>query len=220
MILKKIKQLILEIPSLRKKIYKKRYKLDSMTTLNNCYLNAPKGNHIITDNVIIGEKSIIGSAPVRVHIKHRGVLKLEKKSFIRGGCKFLINGNGVVVLGENSYVNWNSTIATGGNAKVKIGKNCAIAWNTNIIAYDFHVFNEQIYSDDIIIEDNVWIGANTTILKGVKIGEGSVVAANSIITKGYFPKNSLIGGNPGKVLKENISWRNLTKEEKKSIATL
>ena len=219
MILKNIKLLLFKIPFVRKQVYRKRFVIDKLTTLNNCYLNAPIGKHIITENAIIGEKASTGSAPVRVHIKHNGVLKLEEKSFIRGGCKFLINGNGFINLGKNSYINWNSNIATGGNAKVIIGKNCAIAWNTNIIAYDFHVFNEKNYSDDIIIEDNVWIGANTTILKGVKIREGCVIASNSLITKGDFPKNSLIGGNPGKVLKENISWRNLTKEEKQSLTS-
>lgn len=220
MILQKIKFLIFTIPGVRQRIYRKRFKIDKLTRLNNCYLNGPKGDHIIAENAIVGEKGIVGATPVRVHIKHFGVLHLKKKSFIRGGCKFFINGKGKVTIGENSYINWNSTIATGGSGQIQIGKNCAIAWNVNIIAYDFHVFDEQSYSEDIIIEDNVWIGANVTILKGVRIKQGSVIAANSLVTKGNFPENVLIGGSPGKVIKENISWRNLTKDEKMSLTSM
>ena len=53
----------------------------------------------------------------------------------------------------------------------------------------------------IIIEDNVWITMNAIILPGVTIGKNSVIAAGSIVTKS-MPSNSLIGGNPAKVIKE------------------
>lgn len=56
-------------------------------------------------------------------------------------------------------------------------------------------------SAPIIIGDNVWIGANTTILKGVEIGSGCVIAAHSVVTAGVYPANSLIAGVPAKVIK-------------------
>ena len=52
----------------------------------------------------------------------------------------------------------------------------------------------------IIIEDDVWIGANSTILPGVKIGKGSIVAAGSVVTTDV-PENNLYGGVPAKFLK-------------------
>ena len=52
----------------------------------------------------------------------------------------------------------------------------------------------------MIIEDNVWIGVNTTILKGVTIGENSIIGANSLVVKD-IPPNVIAGGNPCKVLK-------------------
>lgn len=217
MILKKIKLLILQIPFVRIRFYRKRYKISNQTKLNYCYINAPKGNPLSTDNTIIGEPKSSGANPVRINIKHSGKLTLKEASFLRGGCKIFINGKGSVIIGKKSYVNWDSTVATGGNAKIEIGDNCAIAWNTSIIAYDFHVFNDQNYSDDILIGNNVWIGANVTILKGTKIGDGCVVAANSLIKGGDFPKNSLIVGAPAKVVKNDISWRNLTRNEKMAI---
>lgn len=54
--------------------------------------------------------------------------------------------------------------------------------------------------EEVIIEDDVWCGANVTILKGVTIGHGSVVAAGAVVTKS-FPPYSIIGGVPAKLLK-------------------
>ena len=95
-------------------------------------------------------------------------------------------------------------------SKVTIGKNglfgpCQI-WTSN-----FHsVIDNQTQlrvnpPAHIILGDRVWIGADALILKGAGIGEDSVVAARSVVTKGY-PNNSLFGGNPSRLLKSNISW--------------
>ncbi len=54
--------------------------------------------------------------------------------------------------------------------------------------------------EEVIIEDDVWVGANVTILKGVIIGRGSVVAAGAVVNK-FFPPYSIIGGIPSKVIK-------------------
>lgn len=215
--IKRFKHFLFKFSVVRNKVYRRRFSIDSETNLNHCFLNGLKGNSIELRNAIVGEKKVIGASAVREHIKHHGKLTLKDKAFVRGGCKFLINGKGSVTLGRNSYINWDSTIATGGKASIEIGDSCAIAWNTGIIAYDFHVFNDQNYAEDIIIGDNVWIGANTTILKGAKIGGNSVIAANSLVIKGDYPENLLIAGNPAKVIKQEISWRNLTTEEKQGL---
>ena len=51
------------------------------------------------------------------------------------------------------------------------------------------------------IEDDVWIGANSTILKGVKIGKGSVIGAGTIVTRNV-PPNVVVVGNPARIIKE------------------
>lgn len=60
-------------------------------------------------------------------------------------------------------------------------------------------------SKPIIIGDNVWIGENSMVLKGVCVGDGAVIAAGSIVVNNV-PAKSLVGGVPAKVIKNNISW--------------
>jgi len=62
-------------------------------------------------------------------------------------------------------------------------------------------FDWNFPAQDIEIGDDVWLGANTTILKGTKIGAGSVVAASAVVLSGDYPPNSLLAGNPAKVVK-------------------
>jgi len=57
----------------------------------------------------------------------------------------------------------------------------------------------------IVIEDNVWIGLESTILKGVTIGTGAMVAAGSLVTKDV-PPGTLVAGRPAKVIRQDIAW--------------
>lgn len=96
---------------------------------------------------------------------------------------------GKVDIGTGSSVAQNSTIS-GGNCGVRIGKNVMIAPNVVIVAFD-HGFDrtdipmvlQESVEKAILIEDDVWIGANVTISKGVTIGAGTIVGANSFVNR-------------------------------------
>lgn len=64
----------------------------------------------------------------------------------------------------------------------------------------------------VVIEDDVWCGANVTILKGVRIGRGSVVAAGAVVTKS-FPPYSIIGGIPARIIKNRFSQKQILEHE-------
>lgn len=70
------------------------------------------------------------------------------------------------------------------------------------------------YDSPVIIEDDVWCGANVTILKGVRIGKGCIVAAGAVVTKS-FPPYSIIGGVPAKLIKKRFSDDEIKEHEKR-----
>ncbi|CAA6820458.1 MAG: Acetyltransferase [uncultured Sulfurovum sp.] len=125
-------------------------------------------------------------------------------------CKLMTDPNGSIIIGDNSRIY--GTCLHSSQGGIIIGKNCLIASNVNIIdrnGHDMSMQNpEKRYetigaknAHAVLIEDNVWIGANCIITPGVTIGEGSVIMANSVVNVDIPPK-VLAGGVPSKVLKE------------------
>lgn len=93
--------------------------------------------------------------------------------------------------------------------RITIGDNTAIGSNVVIRDSDDHILiprTENAMSLPIIIGNNVWVGTNVIILKGVHIGDGAVIAAGSIITKDT-PVDYLIAGVLTKVIRRNIEWK-------------
>lgn len=92
-----------------------------------------------------------------------------------------------------------------------IGDRVLIAANTQIMDSNGHEtsFNQPVLRlskrdepKDVIIGNDVWIGANVIVMKGTQIGDNVVIQAGSIILPhSAFPSNSLVGGNPAKVIK-------------------
>lgn len=115
-----------------------------------------------------------------------------------------------IVIDENTRIHGSCIHAY---EKIVIGKNCLIAANCQIFDGNGHDLsfpnvenriNTRGGSKPIIIEDNVWIGANSIILPGVRIGYGSVIAAGSVVVKDV-PPYSIAGGNPARVIKSGLN---------------
>lgn len=113
-----------------------------------------------------------------------------------------------IAVGENFYCNFNCTfldwsiIKIGNN--VAIGPNCTLSCINHPLDGDDRMKNAGMYAFPIIIDDNVWIGANSVILSKVHIAEGSVVAAGSIVTKSV-PPHVIVAGNPAKIIAKSKS---------------
>lgn len=116
-----------------------------------------------------------------------------------------------VSIGDHTSI-WYGTVISARH-EISIGRHCAISWNCTIIDNDMH---EVIYPDNtprarkgdetVRIGDHVWIGASAIVLKGVTIGENSVVGAGAIVTQDV-PSHTLVAGSPAKPIREIAGWR-------------
>ena len=144
----------------------------------------------------------------RLDISGPGRVILGDNVLVEGG-PFKINSlytfkeDAEILIGSNSYLNG---LRVSCSKKVKIGKWCLFA-DVRIIDNDQHsVFPNRwspevpVESRPVIIEDNVWVGLATVIIKGVTIGSNSVVAAGAVVTRDV-PPNCVVGGNPARMIK-------------------
>lgn len=162
---------------------------------------------IVNGNLFIGidynfpQKTII-------EIGENGELVVDGPVSINRGCRIVIQPNARLKIGKNSFIGENSKIKC--CEKIVIGENCLISWNVNLIDSDVHhvISDNKVLdnTDELIIKDKVWVGFNSIILKGVTIGESSVVGAGTVVTKS-IPENCLTAGNPNKIIRDNIAWK-------------
>lgn len=118
------------------------------------------------------------------------------------GCRIAVNENAELTLG-NSMMNMNSSITC--FCSIQIGDDVLISENVAIRDSDNHHLLGSVVTAPIVICDHVWIGMNSTILKGVTIGEGAVIAAGAVVTHDV-PPHTLVGGVPARVIRENIQF--------------
>jgi acetyltransferase-like isoleucine patch superfamily enzyme len=149
--------------------------------------------------------------------KNPNQIVVGKSSFIIGELLVFAYG-GFIKIGEYSFVGEGTRIWSGEN--ITIGNNVLISHNCNIVDTNSHeidylerakgykdlrevgypILKGSIQTSEVIIEDYAWISFNTTILKGVTIGKGAIIGANSVVTED-IPPFTLSIGNPAKVIK-------------------
>lgn len=117
-----------------------------------------------------------------------------------------------VFIGQGAYISsTKSTIIFG--SKIMLGPRVTIIGgdhNTSVIGSYMYDVKEKKITDDlpVIVRDDVWIGTGATILKGVTVGTGSIIAAGALVINDV-PDYSIIGGVPGKVLRYRFEGREL-----------
>jgi acetyltransferase-like isoleucine patch superfamily enzyme len=111
-----------------------------------------------------------------------------------------------IFLGKNSHINQYCCIWASKNSKIVLGDNLLMGPGVKIFSSNHSTkigipMNTQPYREkDIIIGNDVWLGANAVVVAGVTIGDGAIVAAGSVVTKDV-PKNTIVGGIPVKPIK-------------------
>lgn len=131
---------------------------------------------------------------------------LKDNVAIRDNVTF--SGKGLLLINSNSIINENCMLSC--YKKIHIGKNVMIAANSQILDVthnykraDIPISLQGYTTREVLIEDNVWVGAQSIILMGVIIKSGSIIGANSLVTKSV-PQNQIYAGSPAKLIKARI----------------
>ena len=158
-----------------------------------------------------------GSSSVINNLGKADAIRIGAFTHIRGELLTFGHG-GVIRIGEYCYVGENSRIWSG--KSIDIGDRVLISHNCNIFDNDTHPINPRerheqfraiissgqptcinLNDKAIIIEDDVLIGANASVLKGVRIGKGAVIGTGSVVIKDV-PSYVIVAGNPAGVVRE------------------
>lgn len=175
-------------------------------------------NHIFKQNSLYGEGTRFDAqSGCRNGSKFLKNISIGKNCMIRGVLTTF--GNEKIIIGNNTYIGIGSHV--GSIESIIIGNDVIIAGHTHIYDNNNHPTDpnerlkmtqsgdffgslwswERATHKNIIIEDNVWVGENCAILKGVKIRKGAIVGCNSVVTHDV-PEYTIVAGNPAKVVKK------------------
>jgi len=173
-----------------------------------CVTQFDKSSKLILEDVfIMGKKQVLASkAETRLWLEENAKMTVTNHFTVFASSFIRVIKDGHLIL-HGGFMNENVQIICGGT--VEIGADCAIARDVVIRSYDGHRIEDENYSPirDIKIGNHVWIGQGAQILKGVHIGDGSIVAAGSIVTKDV-PSHCIVGGNPARIIRLNVEWGN------------
>lgn len=138
--------------------------------------------------------------------------------YIGKNANFIVKGSYSIYSGGYISVSDNATLIIGSGflnnngkiscfEKIEIGNDVKLSEEVIIRDSDNHLmkYDGYIKTKPIKIGNHVWVGMRAVILKGVTVNDGAVIAAGSVVIKDV-PPNTLVGGVPARVIKENIEW--------------
>jgi acetyltransferase-like isoleucine patch superfamily enzyme len=141
---------------------------------------------------------------VSLEIKRGATLRIGRWAWIGHSCKIRVH-EGEVSIGAKTVIGQECTISA--YQRVSIGRECIIADRVMLIDFDHGVTEVErpvrlqgIYKRDVHVGNNVWIGYGACILRGVSLGDNSIVGTSAVVTRS-FPENAVIAGVPARVLR-------------------
>lgn len=178
----------------------------SFVPVSDTKIQLDKGASVtINGSLITGIQQMAGS-------RQQTRIWLEENARLIVDGNFKLYADGFIRVTKNSTLHlhsgfFNEHVQVTAGDKIEIGDDCTIGRDVVIRSFDGHTIVEPNYkvSKPIKIGNHVWIGQGATILKGVEIGDGAVIASCAVVTKDVTAV-SVVGGNPAKLIKENVEW--------------
>jgi acetyltransferase-like isoleucine patch superfamily enzyme len=141
---------------------------------------------------------------VKLEIGPHAMLSIGRWAWLGHGCKIRVH-EGEVSIGAKSVIGQECTISA--YQHVSIGRECIVADRVMLIDFDHGVAEVErpiraqgIYKRDVRVGHNVWMGYGACILRGVSVGDNSVIGTSSVVTK-EVPANAVVAGAPARVIR-------------------
>jgi maltose O-acetyltransferase len=176
---------------------------------------SPKATFELVRRMLWARWSLRRATSVGKYVKLVGRLRVVNRGRLVVGDRVLLHANvattelaamtgATLIIGNGAFINYGAEICA--HKLIEIGEECRIGTHCIILDNDFHDLDWRYRdrkppSDEVVLEPHVWVGNRVTILKGVRIGFGSVVAAGSVVTKS-IPPMSIAAGVPAKVVRK------------------
>lgn len=138
-----------------------------------------------------------------------GRVVFEGPARLGNGFKLSIYDTGTVTFGPDFVLSAESQLVC--RDRITFGRGCLISWDVLVLDTDFHPVladgsGPAQAHEPVAFGDRIWIGARSSILKGVQLEDDVVVAAGAVVTRSEPRSNVILGGNPAKVVREGVRW--------------
>jgi acetyltransferase-like isoleucine patch superfamily enzyme len=163
-----------------------------------------------------------------IEIGRRGEVRFGRFVWIGDGTKIRCH-EGLVEIGDKTVIGQECTISA--YQRVKIGAECVIADRAMFIDFDHGVVDVErpirvqgIYKRDVVIGSNVWVGYGACFLRGVRVGDNSIIGTNAVVTKDV-PANAVVAGIPARIVRmrdapERLRWPDPVEPDPTASSTL
>jgi acetyltransferase-like isoleucine patch superfamily enzyme len=165
------------------------------------------------NNVVrIGKGSIMRESTIQIMGNNNQIILLENCKIAKDADFYVSGNDNIILIRNNSRFNHHLHLCLEeGNTKIDIGEDCMFANTITIRTSDSHaIYNNGSNvrtnpAKSVRIGDHVWVAPKATIMKGVTIGNGSIIGYQSVVTKD-IPENVMAAGAPACVIRENVLW--------------
>jgi acetyltransferase-like isoleucine patch superfamily enzyme len=152
---------------------------------------------------------------LQLQIGRRGRVEFGRFVWIGEGTKIRCH-EGVIEIGDKTVLGQECTLSA--YQRIRLGEQCVIADRAMFIDFDHSVAEVErptrvqgIYKRDTVVGNNVWVGYNACVLRGVRVGDNAVIGTNAVVTSDV-PANAVVGGVPAKVIRmreapQRLRWR-------------
>ncbi len=169
--------------------------------------------HGNNNRIVIGDRlGVRGKAAITI-IGDNNTIVLKDNFRIHAGYLLIAGSNSVIYVDDDCAFRHPEFICMEDGVKITVGKNCLLAHHVLLRTSDAHsIIDKETgkrfnHARDITLGNHVWLADNVTILKGVHIGDNSVVGTRALVTKDV-PANSIAAGIPARVVKQGVNWSN------------